>query len=173
MAERPFYEACKAARKSLGIKQLDMAREIGVSNPVLNRWENGKGPLSEEQIEKLNQIIDRAYSEKANAGKLLRPKNESPNGRSVARIRELLGISQSELGKLAKMTQTEVSMLENGYRELEGEQLDVLINILADLTKEQGFDLRRGVLFSRGARAMFAFLAARGERTRKRTRSPA
>lgn len=38
-----FREQVKTARQKMGLSQTALAKELGVSFPTINRWENGHG----------------------------------------------------------------------------------------------------------------------------------
>lgn len=38
-----FKEQVKTARQEMGLSQTSLAKELGVSFPTINRWENGHG----------------------------------------------------------------------------------------------------------------------------------
>ena len=50
-------ENIKARRKELGLTQVDVARECGVSINTYNRWEYGVAKPNEENEKKLKEVL--------------------------------------------------------------------------------------------------------------------
>ena len=46
-----------AARKAIGMSQLELANAVGVSQTVVSRWESGKMAPSEKNAQKLKEIL--------------------------------------------------------------------------------------------------------------------
>jgi len=69
LRERDYTALVKEVRKQLALSQEDLARELGVSYTIINRWENGQSRPS-----KMAKVLFGAFCEKMiESGRLALP----------------------------------------------------------------------------------------------------
>lgn len=137
-SQKEFRKAIREMRKLLRLPQSWVAAKSGVDRSMLSQWENGKIELTDAQTLSIGRVIGAVVKERAEANILPAPQvqNGSP-GRYVAQERKEWGITQLELADKADMAEDSISLFENGYVELESEELRSLYSALNSLVDKK------------------------------------
>src|SRR4051812_42607533 len=99
-------------RKRLGLRQIAVAKALGISRPALSAYEQG-GNLRPEIVERLCHLIDDKVIELSNSGGLgWQKKGSQLDGKDCRENRDALKISQRELAGKAGISQAMISLFE-------------------------------------------------------------
>lgn len=144
--ERPVWVLFRAIREQSGISQFDVARQVGITQSALSRWERSGRGLTEEVIAKIYNALESRDGTGADTGEpKFTPVGESASdGRVCARIRKTLRMKQQEIADLAGISRTSLSMFENGYLELPREDFEEVFRLLERLVEERGYEAAKG-----------------------------
>lgn len=128
-AGNSFGEQIKVLRVQRGLSQAEFARQVGVSNAAVSRWERGAVPRRRSVLQQLA------------AHEVPRPVGHKPIwlstafGENLTKLRLKAGLSQKALGQAIGVDDTSISAWETG-RHIPGEEnLDKLCRYL-DITPE-------------------------------------
>jgi transcriptional regulator with XRE-family HTH domain len=97
----------REARINAGLSQAELAEKMGVSQPRVSQWENGKSPPSPEQLKQLGEVLDLSNAGEGTA-------NASPIAAWLAAARARRGWSVPELAHKSGMTPPGVYRIEAG-----------------------------------------------------------
>lgn len=130
-----YGELIRNARKEKGLTQADLARLIGLKSPVqIIQWEkHGRRPNSKNQM-KLEQVLGISFH---HAQRLIHNELSATkafkSGELIRNARKQVRLNQTALGKRLrpKMTQGEISKLENNGLPISGEIFKQLEDILS------------------------------------------
>jgi len=135
-------EVLRKMRRGLGIRQVWLSKQTGIYRTKLSQWERGQIELTAGELLKVGEAIGAVVKERSEAGTLPRPKVALPQtsieqGKAVAETRRSWGVTQSELARAIKKPEDTISLFENGYIELDAEELDNLNNALSALVNKK------------------------------------
>jgi transcriptional regulator with XRE-family HTH domain len=128
------------ARRRLRIPQARLAKQTGIAQAKISRWENGFLDITPEEREKIFSVLDEVMANKAASGDVYFPKMteaEGATGASFADHRKAYGITQQELAIKANVPRSSLSLYENGYITLDEVPVSRLHNALAKLIAEK------------------------------------
>lgn len=144
--EEPKGALVGRMRKNLALRQMAIAKILGISRPALSAYEKGKGKLKPEIEERLYCLIAEKLTEAANSGKLTIPEEGSLIGANdCRRTRERLGITQKELADKVGLSQTSIAFFESGYSDLSEDRRRNLNAAFKQFYKEKHKDLGDGL----------------------------
>lgn len=135
-------EVLRKMRRGLGIRQVWLSKQTGIYRTKLSQWERGQIELTASELLKVGDAIGAVVKERSEAGTLPRPKVALPQasieqGRAVAETRRSWGVTQSELARAIKKPADTISLFENGYIELDAEELEQLNKALTVLVNKK------------------------------------
>lgn len=137
----PTDRVLSEMRKRLGLSQLEAAQRSGIEQSKFSRWESHLLELSKEEVKALSDVIEQVMLERSEAGTLPPATTMDASAKEQGRIfrqqRLRWGIQQIELARAAKYSRHLISMWENGYVEMEPEEIEALGKVLASLIDNQ------------------------------------
>ena len=132
--EKEIRKAFRNMRQWLGLTQIVLAKNAGLSSDKLARWEKGQAKFNPEEIARLGKALDAATI--ARAERVEGPLAGS-GGKGVRSLRRAYGITQEELARRAEMTQASISLFENGYVALDAEEENEIRAACEELVRER------------------------------------
>ena len=119
----------RLSRQAAGLTQMEVARRLKVSHSTLSLFENGLGDLHPADIIRLDKIlnsemdkIQRSYEQRIDYAYESAARPDGAAERKL--LRQRADISQSELAKAAKISQSRISLWEAGQVELTADESD-------------------------------------------------
>ena len=110
-------DAIRAYRRSLGLSQHDLAKQIGTSQSVISAWECGRFDHSNRSlIEKIRGIVQE------------KPDNEL--GDTIRTYRKSLGMLQRALADMLGVSVSTICSWEHGHTTPSKRQLNQIANVL-------------------------------------------
>jgi transcriptional regulator with XRE-family HTH domain len=97
----------REARIKVGLSQKELADKLGLTQPTISNWEKGRGAPSEEQEERLQQVL-------GSEDETQRGLNGSPLGAWLTKARISKGWSVPELAHKAGLTAPAIYRIEAG-----------------------------------------------------------
>jgi transcriptional regulator with XRE-family HTH domain len=122
-------------RLGLGLSQIALGKSAGLSSDKLARWEKGQAKFNDEEMERLGKALDVQLAVRAEGtpGPLT-----SSDSKALKWLRRAYGITQEKLARRVGLTQTDVSLFENGYTTLSPEEISKVEKAIDSLRVEQG-----------------------------------
>ncbi len=126
----------RSLRNNLGIRQLDMARALEVSQQKISDLEMGSQALTEEKLGEIKKFFAlREASHSLLPLKIPVPclkGTTSEMGARLRKLRQIVGYKQSDLAEVLGVEQQHVLELETGKRELTEDRFKEIKTLLKD-----------------------------------------
>jgi len=134
-------------REALGADQSAVAKKIHCSTSKLSKWETDKGNLKDEQVTQLGDVLwkladerEKKYVELFNR---IDPALHTFTRIVFRELRELHGVSQTELAERAGIIRFFVTMFEIGQRNLKRHEAERATNALKAIIAEREEQIRQ------------------------------
>jgi transcriptional regulator with XRE-family HTH domain len=98
----------RESRKNAGLSQEDLAKKLGVSQPMISIWENGNAEPSHDTIQKISLILGADFEKTLET---------PPLGEWIRKKREEKGLSRNDLAKEAGISPLTIYFIETGKTE--------------------------------------------------------
>lgn len=100
----------------VGLRGSELARRSGIRRARISEWKNGKVNLTYEELGRITSVIEARLLEQSEPGQMraIALTDMAGRGAEIRRKRLQFGITQADLAKRARMSQTDVSLLETG-----------------------------------------------------------
>jgi len=134
-------------REALGIEQAFLAKKIHCTISKLSKWEQDEGDLKDAQVKQLGDELrklagqrEKRYAELFGS---IDPALQIFTPAIFRELRELHGLSQSELANRAGLLQFSVSMFETGHRILGKHEAERAVNALKAVIGEREKEIQK------------------------------
>lgn len=119
VALRSYGQELRNARVPAGLRQEDVAGELGVSTQTVRNWESGRVEPSEEHKRRLGELLGEQLGDFAVFYEDLHsynPKRNEPvvNGRSLREARRESGLTQAQAAETVGVNRNSIVRYENG-----------------------------------------------------------